>query len=83
MNFALVLSENGDFNSAEQLIVQVMDMRKKVLGADHPETLTSMGNLAVTYRNQGRWNEAEQLEIQVMDMTKKLHQENVKKLNRA
>ena len=49
-----------------------MEMRKKLLGAEHPDILTSMGNLANTYRNQGRWNEAEQLEIQVMEMRKKL-----------
>ena len=49
-----------------------MDMRKKLLGAEHPQTLTSMANLASTYRNQGRWNEAEQLEIRVMKMRKKL-----------
>ena len=49
-----------------------MDMRKKLLGAEHPDTLLSMRNLASTYRNQGRWNEAEQLQVQVMDMTKKL-----------
>ena len=71
INFALVLKENGDLNSAEQLEVQVMGMRKMLLGTEHPDTLTSMGNLAKTYRNQGRWNEAEQLEIQVMDMRKK------------
>ena len=40
--------------------------------SEHPDTLTSMANLAVTYRNQGRWNEAEQLDIQVMDMRKKV-----------
>jgi hypothetical protein len=49
-----------------------MDMRKKLLGAEHPDTLSSMGNLASTYQNQGRWNEAEKLEVQVMDMRKKL-----------
>ena len=49
-----------------------MDMKKKLLGAEHPDTLNSMGNLAVTYSNQGRWNEAEQLEVQVMEMRKKL-----------
>jgi hypothetical protein len=38
-----------------------MDMTKKLLGVEHPDTLTSMANLAGTYRNQGRWNEAEQL----------------------
>ena len=72
IKFALVLKENGDFNSAEQLEVQVMDMRMKKLGAEHSDTLRSMANLASTYWHQGRWNEAEQLEIQVMDMTKKL-----------
>ena len=71
-NFALVLRENGDLNNAEKLADQVMDMRKKVLGTEHPKTLTSMGNLASIYRDQGRWNEAEQLEVQVMDMSKKL-----------
>jgi tetratricopeptide (TPR) repeat protein len=70
--FALVLGENGDSNNAEQLEIQVMDMRKKTLGAEHPDTIRSMGNLACTYSDQGRWDEAEQLRIQVMDMRKKL-----------
>src|SRR6202522_216154 len=71
-NFALMMKENGDWNNAEQLEAQVMNMRKKLLGAEHPDTLTSMANLASTYWNQGRWNEAEQLNVQVMDMMKKL-----------
>jgi Tetratricopeptide repeat len=50
----------------------VIDIRKKLLGPEHPDTLISMGDLAITYFNQGRWNEAEQLELQVMDMRKKL-----------
>jgi Tetratricopeptide repeat len=29
---------------------------------EHPDTLTSMGNLASTYWNQGQWAEAEELE---------------------
>ena len=70
--FALVMSENWDWNNAEQLQVQVMDMSKKLLGAEHPHTLTCMAYLASTYRDQGRRNEAEQLEVQVMDMRKKL-----------
>jgi len=71
-SFALVMRENGDWNNAEQLDSQVMDMRKKLLGAEHPDTLTSMANLAVTYWNQGRWKEAEQLGVQVTDIRKKL-----------
>ena len=72
VNFALVLNENGDFNKAEQLEVQVMEMRKNLLGAEHPDTLTAIGNLASSYMHQGRWNEAEQLEVQVVDLRKKL-----------
>ena len=71
-NFAAVMKENGDWNNAEQLEVQVIDMRKKLLGAEHPDTLSSMGDLAVTYRYQGKWIEAEQLQVQVMDMSKRL-----------
>ncbi|KAJ5460953.1 uncharacterized protein N7458_002505 [Penicillium daleae] len=37
------------------------------LGVDHPDTLTSMANLASTYWNQGRWEEAEQLEVDSQD----------------
>ncbi|EGZ77168.1 hypothetical protein NEUTE2DRAFT_48528, partial [Neurospora tetrasperma FGSC 2509] len=43
------------WNVAEKLFVQVMETRKAKLGADHPDTLSSMANLASTYRNQGRW----------------------------
>jgi len=71
-NFSLVMQENEDWNNAEKLLVQVMEIRKKVLGADHPDTLRSIGNLANTYANQRRWNRAEQLEIQVVDMMKKV-----------
>jgi len=38
-----------------------------VLGEEHPSTLTSMANLASTYRNQGRWKEAEELDVRVME----------------
>jgi hypothetical protein len=44
-----------------------METSKRKLGAEHPDTLTSMANLASTYRNQGRWKEAEELEVQVME----------------
>jgi hypothetical protein len=47
-----------------------METRKKKLGADHPDTLTSMGNLASTLWNQGRWDAAEELEVQVMETSK-------------
>jgi Tetratricopeptide repeat len=50
---------------AEELFVQVMEASLRVLGQEHPSTLSNMANLASTYRNQGRWKEAEELEVQV------------------
>jgi hypothetical protein len=46
-----------------ELDVQVMQIRKRVLGDEHPDTWTTMANLATTYWNQGRWAEAEELEV--------------------
>ncbi|HXP49251.1 MAG TPA: tetratricopeptide repeat protein, partial [Bacteroidia bacterium] len=72
MSFFLVYFENGQWTKAEKLCMQVMEIRKKLLGEKHPATLTGMANLASTYRNQGRWKEAEELEVQVMDITKRV-----------
>ena len=71
-NFIYVLGEIGDWKHAEQLGVQVMDIRKKLLGAEHPKTITSMANLAMIYFDQGKLKEAEQLLMHVLDMRKKL-----------
>ncbi|CAI7579555.1 unnamed protein product [Penicillium pancosmium] len=67
---ATAYRQDGQWREAEQLEVQVMEIRKTKLGADHPDTLTSMANLASTYRIQGRWEEAEQLDVQVMEIRK-------------
>jgi hypothetical protein len=50
-NLAVIYSEQGRQNKAEILKKQVMKMSKKKLEADHLDTLTSMANLASTYRN--------------------------------
>jgi hypothetical protein len=52
--------------------MQVIETRKKVLGAEHPSTLQTMHNLASTYWSQGRWKEAEELEMQVIETRKKV-----------
>ncbi|KAH8707092.1 kinesin light chain, partial [Phaeosphaeriaceae sp. PMI808] len=47
--------------------VQVMETSSRVLGEDHPHTLSTMANLASTFWNQGRWKEAEELFVQVIE----------------
>jgi hypothetical protein len=44
----LVYNLGGQWREAEDLEVQVIETRKRVLGAEHLYTLTSIGNLAST-----------------------------------
>jgi tetratricopeptide (TPR) repeat protein len=67
---AMALSSDGRWEEAESLQVKDLEICSRKLGDDHPDTLTSMANLASTYRNQGRWEEAEELEVQVMESSK-------------
>ncbi|KAF5855882.1 hypothetical protein ETB97_008292, partial [Aspergillus alliaceus] len=57
---------------AEELGVQALELRKQVLGPEHPDTLTSMNNLALTYSDQGLWKEAEELEMQTLELRKQV-----------
>jgi hypothetical protein len=52
--------------------MRVIEARARVLGQEHLDTLTSIANLASTYRNQGRWKEAEELDVQVMEIRKRV-----------
>jgi len=71
-NYGLVFYEAGYWDEAEQLEVPVMETKKRVLGEEHLDTLTSTANLASTYRNQGRWKEAEQLQVQISETRKRV-----------
>ncbi|KAK3937341.1 putative kinesin light chain [Diplogelasinospora grovesii] len=62
--------DEGWWEEAKKLQVQVMKTSKTKLGPDHPDTLTSINNLASTYRDQGRWEEAKKLQVQVMKTSK-------------
>jgi hypothetical protein len=44
----------GRWEEAEQLFVQAIETSKTKLGADHPDTLTSMANLAFTWESTGQ-----------------------------
>src|ERR1700722_10818126 len=67
-----VYMDGGRWKEAEKLGVLVMETSKRVLGEEHPDTLSSMGNLALTYAPQGRWKEAEVLQVSVMETRKRV-----------
>ncbi|KAI6777588.1 uncharacterized protein J7T54_005374, partial [Emericellopsis cladophorae] len=67
---ASYLDFEGHWDEAEEFSSAAVEIERRALGKKHPDTLTSMGNLASTYRNQGRLGEAEGLEVQVMETRK-------------
>jgi len=48
----------GRWKEAEELEVQVMETSSRVLGDEHPSTLTAISNLAFTLKAQSRNKEA-------------------------
>jgi hypothetical protein len=61
-----------DTPEAEEFFVQVLQTNKRLLGYDHFDSLSSMGCLAVTYRDRRRWKEAEELEVHVVQLRKRV-----------
>jgi tetratricopeptide (TPR) repeat protein len=70
--FQLAYYENGRWNMAAKLQLQIVAERTKVLGQDHPDTVMGMSNLAVTYWKQGRWKEAERLWARIVAARKRV-----------
>ena len=72
LKFENTFFENGLYNAAEELLLEVLESTRRVLGMEHPHTLTNMGNLAWTYNRQGRTEEAEQLQLQVLESMRRV-----------
>jgi hypothetical protein len=67
-DLGLILWENGWTGDAVQLSEQVLQLRKNKLGENHPDTLSSMGNLAIQYSEAGRRTEALELSERVLQL---------------
>ena len=58
---AEVYRAQGRYSEAEPLYKRSLLIIEEQLGADHPDTATSLNNLALLYDNMGRYSEAEPL----------------------
>ena len=63
---------NLSTRTGDNLDVAALETIKRVVEGEHPNTLSSMANLASTYWKQGRWIEAEELGVQVMEIRKRV-----------
>jgi tetratricopeptide (TPR) repeat protein len=66
----LFLHYQGRYGEAEPLYQQALAIMRKRLGEQHPDTATSLNNLAGLYQAQGRYDEAEPLYQQALAIRK-------------
>ena len=52
---------------AEELLLNVMHTRNRILGKGHPDTQSSKAHLAAMYWSQGHLTKAEELQCQVVE----------------
>ena len=64
---ARLYREQGNHAEAETLFGKVLEVRRRVLGNDHPDTLTSMNNLAQVYDDEGKFADAGPLFVHVWE----------------
>ncbi|KAM0231792.1 hypothetical protein ACHAPO_008374 [Fusarium lateritium] len=69
-HLASTYSNQGRWEEAEQLEVEVMEAFRTNFGFDHPKTLVSMANFATHIGYQGRLDEAKMLVMKVMEIRK-------------
>ena len=75
-NLAVLYDSQGRYEQAEPLYIQALELRKRILGENHPDTASSLNNLAILYYSQGRYESAEPLYIQALELTKRILGEN-------
>ncbi|KAF2189776.1 hypothetical protein K469DRAFT_47842 [Zopfia rhizophila CBS 207.26] len=71
-NLASTYSNQGRWKEAEGLEVRVIETRKRVLGKEHPDTLTSMNNLTFTLKSESRHEEAVSLMKTCFELRKRI-----------
>ena len=62
----------GDYAKAAIHHERALQLRKRILGAEHRDTLMSMNNLASTFLSQGKHTEAAALHVQTLEILKRV-----------
>ena len=69
---AISAYQKGDYKRATVLAKQALEIAKIQYGKIHPNTLTSMNNLALFYQNHGQYGLAELLNKQTLFLSKQV-----------
>ena len=61
----------GKYAQAEPLYVRALAIKEKQLGSNHPDTATSLNNLASLYESISKYAEAELLFVRALEIVEK------------
>src|SRR5262249_40231447 len=67
--------ERGAYVPARSMVEKVLEVRRRILGEEHPHTLTSMNNLAETLRAQGDLAGVRGLQEKVLEASRRIRGE--------
>ena len=71
----------GLYPNAQRQMERALDLRRRALGTENPETLSAMDDLAVAYSHEGKYTQAEPLLRKVLEVyTRVLGPENLNTL---
>jgi eukaryotic-like serine/threonine-protein kinase len=62
----------GLYVRAQPLLTRALDIRRRILGPSHPQTLNSMDELALNLNRQGHFSEAEKVLRDTLDLRRRL-----------
>ena len=62
----------GLYSESEILLNKAMEIRKRILGPEHPDTLSTMRHLAATLGDNGKAAEAEKINRQVLEVQRRI-----------
>ncbi|MCA2553140.1 MAG: tetratricopeptide repeat protein, partial [Microcystis sp. M04BS1] len=75
-NLAGLYDSQGRYTAAEPLYLEALDLKKQLLGDNHPSVATSLNGLAGLYRSQGKYKEAEPLYREAINIATQVLGEN-------
>jgi tetratricopeptide (TPR) repeat protein len=62
----------GEYKPAEKVVRMSVEVREKMLGPEHPDTLTSVGNLGLVLERQGKYEAAEAIHRRALEGREKV-----------
>ena len=71
-NEAVEQFKKGNYTEAIRLGTEVMNIRKEILGTNHPDYATSLNNLALYYSDLGNYTEAIRLGTEAMNIQEEI-----------